>query len=102
MSDEADWRFGRKELLSILIGGAVFAALSLVLHAAPPWWFLPASFGRQNRRLRRQHHFNVWELYAQQGGYSEFWLQSLIGWLMVGAVGGLIFSNLVLRGKSWD
>ena len=98
MSREEDWSFGRKEIICISSGSVVFAVLSLVLQAAPPWWFVP--FTRMGRGANR--HFDRWAQYAEQGGYAEFWMQSLIGWLIAGAIIGLIFSNVILRGKSWD
>ena len=95
MSNQADWKFGRKEIVCIVTGSGVLAVLSLLLHVAPPWWFLPLPRGAGR-------HFDRWAQYAEQGGYPEFWLQSLIGWTIIGAILGLIFSNVVLRGKSWD
>lgn len=89
------WHFGRKELVCISTGTAIFAGLSLLLQAAPPWWFLPLP-GRAARQ------FDRWAQYAEQGGYAAHWFHSLYGWAIVGAVPGLIFSNVILRGKSWD
>ncbi len=94
MSDQGDWSFGRKEIICVSSGSVIFALLSLVLRAAPPWWFLPKPGGARS--------LDKWGLYAFQGGYAEYWLQSLIGWSILGAIIGLIFSNVILRGKSWD
>jgi hypothetical protein len=93
MSDEQYWSFGKKEITCVSVGTGLLAVLSLALRAAPPWWFLP---------LRGSSGFDRWAEYAAQGGYAGFWLQSLIGWAIVGAVLGLIFSNVILRGKSWE
>lgn len=93
MAEHEYWSFGRKEVICICSGTGLLAVLSLLLQAAPPWWFLPSRMGR---------HFDRWAIYAEQGGYAHFWLQSLIGWAIAGAVLGLIFSNVILRGKSWD
>ena len=98
MSHKEDWAFGRKEILCISTGSVVLGLLSLVLRAAPPWWFLPLP--RMARGSAR--HFDRWAQYAEKGGYDEFWLQSVIGWTVLGAILGLIFSNVILRGKSWD
>ncbi len=95
MVEQEYWSFGRKEIACISGGCILLTVVSFVLRVAPPWWFLPLP-----RRVTQ--HFDKWAQYAQQGGYDEFWLQSLIGWAIVGAVLGLIFSNVVLRGKSWD
>jgi hypothetical protein len=92
MSDEQYWTFGRKEVICITSGMVLLAVLSAVIRAAPPWWFLP---------LRGGSGLDRWGLYAAQGGYGHFWLQSLIGWLVIGAVLGLIFSNVILRGRKW-
>lgn len=96
MADEQYWTFGRKEIICISSGLGIFVLLSLVLRAAPPWWFLPMP-GRAARA-----GFDRWEVYAMEGGYGHFWLQSLIGWMVVGTVLGLIFSNVILRGKAWS
>lgn len=90
MADQEYWSFGRKEIICISSGSVLFALTSLVLRVAPPWWFLPS------------RHFDKWTLYALKGGYAEFWLQSIIGWVIIGAIIGLVFSNVILRGKSWD
>ncbi len=95
MQREEDWNLGRKEIVCVFGGSGVLAVLSLLLKAAPPWWFLPLP-------SRAARHFDRWAQYAEKGGYSEFWMQSLVGWTILGAILGLIFSNVILRGKSWD
>lgn len=93
MRDEEYWSFGRKEICCVSGGTVLLAVMSLWWKVAPPWWFLP---------MRGSQHLDRWSIYADKGGYSHFWMQSLIGWFIVGGVLGLIFSNVILRGKSWD
>jgi hypothetical protein len=90
MPEDEYWSIGRKEIICVLGGSGIFAIMSLVMRAAPPWWFL------RGRGIDKAAKF------AEQGGYEALWLQSLIGWIVVGPVLGLIFSNVILRGKSWD
>lgn len=95
MSDQEYWTIGRKEIICVSVGSVILPVLSLLLRAAPPWWFLPLPGGMAR-------HVDKWAEYAEQGGYSAFWFQSLVGWFVMGAIFGLIFSNVILRGKSWD
>lgn len=96
MKDHEYWKFGLKETGCILGGMVLSMVISLGLRAAPPWWFLPLP-----RRMRRSTGISTWAIYEGEGGYDHFWLQSLWGWMIVGAILGLIFSNVVLRGKRW-
>lgn len=93
--DDRYWQFGKLEVVSILIGILVAAITSAALHLPPPWWLLPVVGPRSIR-----HSGFEWDEYARQGGYDHFWLQSLWGWMIVGAVAGLIFANTVIRKKS--
>ena len=41
----------------------------------------------------------LWEAVWAAG---VFVVAIVIGWLVIGAIAGLVFSNVILRGKSWD
>ncbi len=99
MRDDQYWTIGRKEVICILGGTGMMALVSLVAQLAPPWWYL--SLGRAAKGVARGAvpYFDKWAMYESQGGYAGFWLQSVLGWALLGAIAGLVFSNVVLRGK---
>ncbi len=89
------WRFGRLEIACVFAGATLSAASSLAFQIAPPWWFLPQP------ELSQRIAGDVWEIYADRGGYDYHWVQSVIGWSATGAVVGLFASNVLLRGNRW-
>lgn len=95
MKDHEYWQFGWLEVRWISIGALASLLISLGLKAAPPWWFLPVP---GPRRVARE--FDRWGLYEEQGGYAAHWISSLCGWMLVGAILGLVLANLVIRKKS--
>ena len=93
------WELRSQEVVLSLLGlllGAAFGFGIFRVQPAPPWWFLPLP-GRSNGQPLVE--LDTWSLYADQGGYEFFWLQSTWGWAIVGAIAGLVFSNVVLRKK---
>ena len=97
MDNRKFFEFGMFEFAGIVAGTILAASLSLGFLLPPPWWCLPTS-------LRAARFVDVeieggwrWKDYEFEGGYDQFWLQSLWGWMIVGAVIGLIISNAVVR-----